>query len=55
MNSAPGARIYTAHRGWLGVVTGISATSTAWGRSSLEKFKEHMISVTAMDMAFIAN
>jgi len=26
-----------------------------WGRSSLEKFKEHMISVTAMDMAFIAN
>ena len=27
----------------------------AWGRSRLEKFKEHMISVTAMDMAFIAN
>jgi len=23
-----GARVYTAHRGWLGVVTGISAAST---------------------------
>jgi len=26
--SGTGARVYTAHRGWLGVVTGISATST---------------------------
>ena len=25
-----GARVYTAHRGWLAVVTGISAAST-WG------------------------
>jgi len=24
----PGARVYTAHRGWLGMVTGISAAST---------------------------
>jgi len=23
-----GARVYTAHRGWLGVVTGVSAAST---------------------------
>ena len=28
--SGTGARVYTAHRGWLGVVTGISAAST-WG------------------------
>jgi len=27
--SGTGARVYTAHRGWLGVVTGISAASTA--------------------------
>jgi len=26
--SGRGARVYTAHRGWLGVVTGISATLT---------------------------
>jgi len=26
--SGRGARVYTAHRGWLGVVTGISAAST---------------------------
>jgi len=26
--SGTGARVYTAHRGWLGVVTGISAAST---------------------------
>jgi len=26
--SSTGARVYTAHRGWLGVVTGISAVST---------------------------
>ena len=26
--SGGGARVYTAHRGWLGVVTGISAAST---------------------------
>jgi len=26
--SGIGARVYTAHRGWLGVVTGISAVST---------------------------
>jgi len=28
MLSGKGARVYTAHRGWLGVVTGISAAST---------------------------
>ena len=28
MLSGRGARVYTAHRGWLGVVTGISAPST---------------------------
>ena len=28
MLSGTGARVYTAHRGWLGVVTGISADST---------------------------
>jgi len=28
--SGTGARVYTAHRGWLGVMTGISAAST-WG------------------------
>jgi len=27
--SGRGARVYTAHRGWLGAVTGISAASTA--------------------------
>jgi len=26
--SGRGARVYTAHRGWLGAVTGISAAST---------------------------
>jgi len=26
--SGTGVRVYTAHRGWLGVVTGISAAST---------------------------
>ena len=26
--SGTGARVYTAHRGWLGVVTGVSAAST---------------------------
>ena len=26
--SGTGARVYTAHRGWLGVVTGISSSST---------------------------
>ena len=26
--SGTGARVYTAHRGWLGVVTGINAAST---------------------------
>ena len=26
--SGRGARVYNAHRGWLGVVTGISAAST---------------------------
>ena len=26
--SGRGARVYTAHRGWLGVVTGINAAST---------------------------
>jgi len=26
--SGTGARVYTAHRGWLGVVTGIIAAST---------------------------
>jgi len=26
--SGTGALVYTAHRGWLGVVTGISAAST---------------------------
>ena len=31
--SGTGARVYTAHRGWLGVVMGISAASTG-GRSS---------------------
>jgi len=31
--SGRGARVYTAHRDWLGVVTGVSAASTG-GRSS---------------------
>ena len=29
--SGRGARVYTAHRGWLGVVTGMSAASTGGG------------------------
>jgi len=32
--SGTDARVYTAHRGWLGVVTGISATSTGGERGS---------------------
>jgi len=34
--SGRGARVYTAHRGWLGVVTGISAASTGGVKLTLD-------------------
>jgi len=44
--SGTGSRVYTAHRGWLGVVTGISAASTGGVRVQYNNIKTNAGSVT---------
>jgi len=48
--SSTGARVYTAHRGWMGVVTGVSAASTEGDLLNNEKCDQvHLVSSSSVN------
>jgi len=53
--SGIGARVYTAHRGWLGVVTGISAASTGTILVLYSKYYRHLLKVETDNDTLVVN